>query len=284
MNDLIWDNVPDVHQIMITFSEEERLVIAKGHLPERLHHHGLRKYLNASPGFFLLRTQINDAHENVQRKIYAECCRRIGALNERYGAFYDVKDYGGDYINSRIPISQTHDTTGFHTDSSAAGYYPKAVGLLCIRPALLGGQSLLVNAANAYHHLIGKVQQYESLLAFPAIRDIVTPGTEFSLANLKQNRFPILEKSASQFVFRYMRYWLERGHLKASEPLPDSYTEMLDDLDRFLNDTENQFSILLEAGDILIFNNTFLLHNRTAFENAPEIERERIMVRAWMDY
>ena len=284
MNHLIWDHIPDASQALLFFSEEEQMQLRHGHLPERMNQNWFRRFLDASPGFILLRTQINDQHEDIQRRIYSECCKSIGKLNERYGAFYDVKDYGGDYINSRIPISQTHDTTGFHTDSSAAGYFPKVVGLLCIRPALEGGQSLLVNAANAYVHLIANFPAYEALLTFSAIRDIVTPGTEFSLENLKRNRFPILEKSDSTFTFRYMRYWLERGHQKAGEPLPESYIEMLNALDHYLDRAEHQFSVLMEAGDILIFNNTFLLHNRTAFTNAPEIEHERLMVRAWIDY
>jgi alpha-ketoglutarate-dependent taurine dioxygenase len=284
MNELIWDKIPDAHEILITFTDAERTIIEQGRLPNRLNQQSLRKYLDAAPGFFLIRTHLSDKQEYLQRNIYKECCSRIGSLNERYGAFYDVKDYGGDYRESRIPVSQTHESTGFHTDSSAAGYYPKAVGLLCVRPAMAGGYSLLVNAANAYRHLIAKYREYDSLLAFAAIRDIVTPGTEFSIENLKRNRFPILEISASKFIFRYMRYWLERGHLKAGEPLPNGYTELLDDLDGFINEPTHQFSFLLEAGDILIFNNTFLLHNRTAFKNATEIERERLLVRAWIDY
>jgi len=282
--ELCWNKVPKPEEVIIQLDHAEKEQLGDGMLPSKLNKKFLHSYLNKRPGFFLLKTGITDEQEAMQRLVYEKICTTIGNLNTRYGAFYDVKDYGGDYRESRIPVSQTHETTGFHTDSSAVGYYPKAVGLLCVRPALEGGESLLVNAANAYTHLIRNFPVYEKLLGFSAILDIVTPGTEFSLENLRKNCFPILEKSDTTFTFRYMRYWLERGHQKAGEPLPDGYVEMLNALDHYLDQPKNQLSILMQAGDILIFNNTFLLHNRTAFTNSAEKVHERIMVRAWMDY
>jgi hypothetical protein len=173
-----------------------------------------------------------DSNEQTQRLLYRNLCNKLGTLNNRYGELYDVKDYGGNYKDSNIPVSQTHDTTGFHSDSSAIDYFPFYLVLLCIRPAISGGDSLLVNASNFLNSV--KVEQ-KNLLKVPVIRDIITPGKEYSLENLLKNKFPILNEDGPFTIFRYMRYWIERGHQKADIPLSKEYIEVLNQFDNYLD-------------------------------------------------
>lgn len=281
--ELCWNKVPKPEEVIIQLDHAEKEQLGDGMLPSKLNKKFLHSYLNKRPGFFLLKTGITDEQETMQRLVYEKICTTIGNLNTRYGAFYDVKDYGGDYRESRIPVSQTHETTGFHTDSSALSYYPRYVGLMCVRPALSGGESLLANALDFLNYADRRMPECVELLKIPVIRDIVTPGTEFSLENLRANRFPVLNEDGETPVFRYMRYWIERGHAKAENPLPKAYIDALNELDAFLEKTENQFVYAMESGDMLIFNNTILLHNRTGFTNTPQTGKERLMVRTWID-
>jgi alpha-ketoglutarate-dependent taurine dioxygenase len=283
MMQLAWKVMPKTEEVIIQLDTNDKQQIQHGNIPEKLNKKYVLNLVNERPGFFIVKTGISDSNEALQRAVYEKICLLLGRLNTRYGAFYDVKDYGGDYRESRIPVSQTHDTTGFHTDSSALNYYPKYVGLLCIRPALSGGESLLANALDFLEYAERLMPECSALLKIPVIRDIVTPGTEFSMDNLRANRFPVLNDENEIPVFRYMRYWIERGHEKAETPLPEAYIEALNELDKFLNKPENQFRYSMEAGDMLIFNNTILLHNRTAFTNPPESNKERLMVRTWID-
>ncbi len=280
---LAWKTVPKSEEIIIQLSEAERQELHRANIPVSITKKLLHSYLTEKQGFFLLRTQINDSEEALQRNIYEKICTLVGKLNTRYGAFYDVKDYGGDYRESRIPVSQTHEATGFHTDSSALNYFPKFVGLLCVRPAKQGGESLLANALNFLDYADQTMPECSALLKIPVIRDIVTPGTTFSLENLKNNRFPVLNDETETPVIRYMRYWIERGHEKSGIALPKAYLDTLNEFDAFLEKPENQFRYAMEAGDILLFNNTFLLHNRTAFENFEDASKERLLVRTWLD-
>lgn len=281
--ELCWNKVPKPEEVIIQLDHAEKEQLGDVMLPSKLNKKFLHSYLNKRPGFFLLKTGITDGQEAMQRLVYEKICTTIGNLNTRYGAFYDVKDYGGDYRESRIPVSQTHETTGFHTDSSALNYFPRYVGLMCVRPALSGGESLLANALDFLNYADRRMPECAALLKIPVIRDIVTPGTEFSLENLRANRFPVLNEDGEIPVFRYMRYWIERGHAKAENPLPKAYIDALNELDAFLEKTENQFVYAMESGDMLIFNNTILLHNRTAFINTPQTGKERLMVRTWID-
>lgn len=283
MRKLIWRFIPKPQEVIIQLNAPELLLIQQGKIPARLNKKFLSDILDERPGFFIINTGISDKNELLQREVYGKICSVLGTLNKRYGEFYDVKDYGGDYRLSRIPVSQTHETTGFHTDSSALNYYPKYVGLLCVRPAKSGGESLLANGIDFLEYTRHSNPEYRSLLKIPVIRDIVTPGTEFSMKNLRANCFPVLSDEDNYPVFRYMRYWIERGHEKAEIPLSKNYTEVLDALDQFLNKPENQFIYPMKAGDILIFNNTFLLHNRTAYIDNSDVGKERLMVRTWID-
>ena len=95
-----------------------------------------------------------------------------------------------------------------------------------------GGDSLLVNASNFLNSV--KVEQ-KNLLKVPVIRDIITPGKEYSLENLLKNKFPILNEDGPFTIFRYMRYWIERGHQKADIPLSKEYIEVLNQFDNYLD-------------------------------------------------
>ena len=59
--------------------------------------------------------------------------------------------------------------------------------------------------------------------------------------------------------------------------------DVLNEFDSYLENSQNQFDYSLESGDILLFNNTFLLHNRTAFINSEIEGQERLLVRTWID-
>jgi hypothetical protein len=275
-----WSSIPRIEDVVISLKPQQLIELKQGYIPEFIDKDFLRNILDASPGFLILKTGITDSDEQTQRLVYRSLCSQLGKLNNRYGELYDVKDYGGNYKDSNIPVSQTHDTTGFHTDSSAIDYFPFYVGLLCIRPAISGGDSLLVNASNFLSTV--KIEQ-KDLLKVPVIRDIITPGKEYSIENLLRNKFPILNEEGPFPIFRYMRYWIERGHQKADIPLSKEYIEILNQFDNYIENPNNQFSYSLESGDILLFNNTFLLHNRTAFINSAIEGQERLLVRTWID-
>jgi hypothetical protein len=275
-----WNSSPRIEDVVISLKPQQIIELKQGYIPEFIDKDFLRNILDASPGFLILKTGITDSDEHTQRLVYRTLCSQLGTLNNRYGELYDVKDYGGNYKDSNIPVSQTHDTTGFHTDSSAIDYFPFYVGLLCIRPAISGGDSLLVNASNFLSTV--KIEQ-KNLLKVSVIRDIITPGKEYSLENLLKNKFPILNEDGPFPIFRYMRYWIERGHQKADISLSKEYIELLNQFDSYLEDPNKQFCYSLESGDILLFNNTFLLHNRTAFINSEIEGQERLLVRTWID-
>src|SRR6185369_16132813 len=108
---------------------------------------------------------------------YLLLSRSFGALNDRYGYLFDVKDHGLDYTRAAVPVSKTRASTGFHTDSTAREYLPDLVGLLCIDPGFKGGESLVANATDLYSHILAVEPRFIELLTQPLYRDVITPGT-----------------------------------------------------------------------------------------------------------
>ena len=242
-----------------------------------------KQFLLINPGFILLKADPDLSDEEL-RKIYAVCCRCWGNLNNRYGYFFDVVDQGLDYTKEAIPVSKTKAATGYHTDSTAKEYFPDVVGLLCLQPGASGGESLLTNAADAYHELLSNIPESLSALEKPIIRDVITPGTTNNLETIRNNAFPVFSEQNGLFTFRYMRYWIEAAHTKTSTELPSQLYNGLEAIDHFFSLPENTVQFRMERGDMLFINNRFLCHNRTAFENNTEEKRIRTLVRSWINF
>ena len=206
----------------------------------------------------------------------------MGRTMGNYGRLYDVRDYGGSYKTERIPVSQTRAATGFHTDSSARNTMPDIVALLCLEPAQTGGESLVVSGAKIHEELRRTNMPVLTSLYREFIRDIVTPGTEKTQDALMDNRFPVFSQGlySSELSFRYMRYWIEKGHREAKMDLTQADIEALDVLDGLLESPQFAVRFRLEAGDQLWVNNHIVAHNRTEYEEDPE--RPRHFVRMWI--
>jgi alpha-ketoglutarate-dependent taurine dioxygenase len=238
--------------------------------------------LNKNPGFVLIRAD-GQFSDNELRKLYAYLSRSIGNLNGRYGYFFDVVDHGLDFTTSAIPVSKTKASTGYHTDSTAKDYVPDVVGLLCLYPGNKGGESLLTNSANAYEMLKKRFPECINELEQPVIRDVITPGSENNVDSIKGNAFPIYRNENNDFLFRYMRYWIESAHSKTGIPISSRLVQGMNAIDDFFSKTENIVQFKMQRGDILFLNNRFLCHNRTAFEDDPA-SGKRTMVRTWINF
>jgi len=221
--------------------------------------------------------------EEQQRCFYTAYGCALGSPMLQYGRLYPVVDRGGSYEKQAIPVSMTNAETRFHTDSSSVDVVPDFVGLLCEQPSNQGGESLVSNAVRAYHQLRERAPELAALLERPLIRDVVTPGREKNLANLLRNRFPVFQlcDRPGGVLFRYMRYWIEKGQRRAEQPLCERQLAALDLLDELLEAPDNVLRFQLERGEILWVNNRRLAHNRTAYQDTPDNVRQ--LQRMWVE-
>jgi hypothetical protein len=65
-------------------------------------------------------------------------------------------------------------------------------------------------------------------------------------------------------------------------PLDPQQVQALDLFESLANDPALHFRMELQAGDLQLVHNHTLLHDRTAFEDWPEPERKRHLLRLWL--
>jgi hypothetical protein len=281
MKKRVWSGIPNVEENTIAYRLKDGLRRMGKPYYKRLVHSFVHNNILQTPGFVYYKCSSRAKDEKIISACFEKLSSLIGELNDRYGKLYSVEDYGGDYIDSKIPVSMTNQETGMHTDSSAHDYYPEIVGLCCLQPADQGGELMLCNGANYFADSIISSPEVIRILKQDFIRDLITPGMEKSPELLKLNKFPIFHMKENQFLVRYMRYWIERGTLEAGDLLSKDATQAMDHFDEYLNDPSNSLTIKMQKGDMIFFNNKFLLHGRTSYMDSKRLRRK--ILRAWID-
>ncbi len=218
--------------------------------------------------------------EQPLRLLYLALGLHLGSVVETYGRLYDVADGGASYRDKPIPVSQTRESTGMHTDSSGKAVCPRVIGLLCVRQAPRGGLSRVVSAAQVHEELRASDPELLQRLYAPYLRDLVTPGATRRPETVATNRFPVFS-CEPRLRLRYMRYWIERGHTFAGQPLDPLDIAAFDALDARLEAPENVLPFRMGPGEMLFIDNTTTAHDRDAYEDDPAAPR--LMVRLWLD-
>lgn len=191
---------------------------------------------------------------------------------------YDVRDTGQD-VRYGARFSVTNAETSFHTDNSFGETVLDYVGLLCVQTAKSGGLSQVISGCAVRERLLQESPEVGEILSQPFHVDRrggLRPGDAPTI------RFPILDWDGQELTCRYLRYWIEVGHEKARQPLTPEQIHALDVLDRVAQDPDLRAEFNLERGDMFFINNRWILHNRTGFEDYPELERRRHYVRLWL--
>ncbi|WP_309888759.1 TauD/TfdA family dioxygenase [Archangium sp.] len=185
-----------------------------------------------------------------------------------------VRDLGYDANNPSTRLYQTNQRQGYHTDSA------DLVGLLCIRPAMRGGLSSLASTVTVYNELYRRRPDLARVMFEPFHtdhRNEYRPGHEpyFSI--------PVLNFHAGELTGIYQRRYIESAQRFPEAPrLTAQQVEALDLFDALLDDPELHLEMRLEPGDMQFIHNHQILHDRTAFEDWPEPERRRHLLRLWL--
>jgi alpha-ketoglutarate-dependent taurine dioxygenase len=201
------------------------------------------------------------------------------AQNVQGTLFYDVRD-GGQDVAQGARFSVTRYESSFHTDNSFGEMVLDYVGLLCLTTARSGGVSQVVSGVTAVAALHREHPEVLETLCRPFHVDRRGGVREGEAPTVLR---PVIERGGPEPLFRYLRYWIEAGHEKAGAPLTAAQRAALDRLDAVLNRPALRAEFALEPGQVYFINNRWVLHNRTAFEDHPEPERRRHLVRLWLE-
>ncbi len=191
---------------------------------------------------------------------------------------YDVTDTGRT-VQEGARFSVTNAESSFHTDNSFGDRVLDWIGLLCLQPARSGGVNQLVSGAAACEILQRARPDVVEVLAAPFQVDRrggIRPGETATIP------VPVLSRVGPDILVRYLRFWIEAGHIRLDRPLTPVQRDALDTFDRALSDPALRAEFTLDQGQILFANNRWILHNRTAFDDDPDPEKRRHLVRLWL--
>jgi hypothetical protein len=242
------------------------------------HVHALRHCILNGVGFEVLHGL---PIENYTQKFAATIFCGIGAhlgsarsQNAQGHILGHVRDLGADASDPNSRIYQTCERQTFHTDSA------DVVGLLCIREAKEGGQSLLVSAESIYNRMKAERPDLLGKLFDPIATDRRGEIPEGAKPFME---IPVLSWHEGYLTVFYQRQYIDSAQrFKEAMRLTPEHVEALDMFDSLANDPDLCFGMQLEAGDMQFVYNHSQLHDRTGFLDWPDPAQRRHLMRLWL--
>ncbi|HEX3185796.1 MAG TPA: TauD/TfdA family dioxygenase [Pyrinomonadaceae bacterium] len=185
-----------------------------------------------------------------------------------------VRDLGRSSDDPNARIYQTRERQTHHTDSC------DVVALLCLRPAKAGGRSSLVSSTTIFNEIRRQRPDLLKVLMEPIETD---RRGEVPDGSKPYFTIPVFNYHEGLMSAIYQRQYIESARrFPGVPPLTPTQIEALDLLDQLANDPNLNLTMEFQPGDIQLVHNHTILHDRTAFEDYPEPERKRHLLRLWL--
>lgn len=210
--------------------------------------------------------------------IYLGLGRHFGSLRSSNGKGHllgHVKDIGKQIDDPNTRFYQTNRRLDFHTDSA------DLVGLLCLQTAKRGGESFIVSSTTVYNEVQRRRPDLLPALFEPFATD---RRGEVPAGMLPWFEIPIFNWHANRLSAIYIRHYIEEAQRRfaAAPRLSTQQYEAMDLIDELVNDPKIYLQMMFEAGDMQFLHNHQIFHSRNDFENWPQPERHRHLLRLWM--
>jgi hypothetical protein len=185
-----------------------------------------------------------------------------------------VRDLGRSSDDPNTRIYQTRERQMHHTDSC------DVVGLMCLRTAKSGGLSSLVSSTTIFNEMRRRRPDLLRVLMEPIETD---RRGEVPEGGKPYFSIPVFNYHEGLVSAIYQRQYIESARrFEGVPPLTPLQIEALDLLDELANDPKLNLMMELQPGDIQLVHNHTILHDRTAFEDHPEPDRKRHLLRLWL--
>jgi hypothetical protein len=194
-------------------------------------------------------------------------------------------DYLGDVRDLRTglagPKFRGYTSNGeltYHCDAA------DVTGLFCLHPAKEGGLSRIVSSAAIHDEILNTHPDLLEALYQPYWWSM--QGNELPDAAPFYTQ-PIFAVEDGFFAARYTRTHIRSAELEADKnpAIPELSGQQADALaliDEIAARPEFHLTMMFEPGDMQFLNNHLTLHTRTAFEDFPEPDRRRHLLRLWL--
>ena len=185
-----------------------------------------------------------------------------------------VKDLGRSSNDPSARIYQTRERQTYHTDSC------DVVALFCLRPAKSGGLSSLVSSMTIFNEMRRRRPDLLNVLLAPIETD---RRGEVPEGKKPYFTIPVFNWHQGLLSAIYQRQYIESARrFSEVSSLTSEQIEALDLFDSLANDPALHLEMEFHPGDVQLVHNHTLLHDRTAFEDWPEPEQKRHLLRLWL--
>jgi hypothetical protein len=236
----------------------------------------LRGELLVGRGFVVLRGLPVERYSPLQTAaIFMGLGAHVGkarSQNARGHVLGHVYDAGLSGADPNVRIYQTNERQTFHTDSC------DVVGLLCLREAESGGESILVSALTIFNELW---RTHPALLA-----RLLLPMPHDRRGEVPAGAKPFFDVPVYSWYEDELTVFYQRQYFDSAQRFPDARrldaqeVAALDAFDATANDERLHLRMRLYPGDVQLVHNHTLLHDRTAFRDGPRGKRH--LLRLWL--
>lgn len=194
-----------------------------------------------------------------------------GAQNRNEELLGHVRDEGLSYADARVRGYRTAAHLSYHCDAA------DVVGLLCYRTAKAGGRSRFISSITVWNELFARRPDLAARLFAPMELDTRGDG------GLNFFAVPPCRYADGQLrTFYHADYFRSAQQHRGARPLGPLERELLELYDEITNTPGLYLEMDFAPGDIQLLSNHSVLHSRSAYEDHPEPERKRHLLRLWL--
>jgi hypothetical protein len=203
---------------------------------------------------------------------YFGSARSQNAQGHLLGHVYDLG--GHSATNPNLRSYATAERQNFHIDRC------DVVALLCLKRAKSGGLSAIASSMTVHNVMAARRPDLLDRLyrPFPVDRRGEVPD----------GKAPFYEAPVFNEYAGYLSVLYSRLHIGSAQRFPEARRltaadiEALDMLGALAGDPELRLDMNFMPGDIQFLHNHTILHARSGYEDWPEVERKRHLLRLWL--
>jgi hypothetical protein len=208
---------------------------------------------------------------------YFGSARSQNAKGHLLGHVYDLG--GLSKADPNVRGYATAEEQNFHIDRC------DVVALLCLRRAKSGGLSAIVSSMAVHNEMARRRPDLLDRLyqPFPTDRRGEVPEGKAPEGKAPFYEAPVFNRHAGRVSVLYSRqYILSAQRFPEARRLTAEDIEALDMLSELAADPELRLDMSFMPGDIQFLHNHTILHARTGYEDWPDVERKRHLLRLWL--
>ena len=243
--------------------------------------HQLVDELDNGRGFVMLRGLELDGYSSDDIDLlYAGIGRHMGRIitqTSRGNRIGRVTDSGANYGSLATRGHTSNDAIRPHCDSA------DVVGLLCVQPALSGGESTVASSTAIYDIVAREHPQCLPVLQRGFRINLAGKGPSGEASECSNHRIPVFSDFAGKVSCRFNQKQIEDAAQILGTPLSELEQEAVALVGALAVSDELRLDMDFRRGDVQFLNNHVILHARRSYQDSPDPAQRRLLLRMWIN-